>query len=533
MASEWDTYAIDTATYLGSHEFGAGEPTPPTLAAIGNRSVTVDEDLQFQVTATPTDSDAVTLTASNLPAGATFNATNENGTFQWLAASPTGVYSVSFYATDKDGSDSETISITVGEAGSELLAPVIQAASLVQAQQFNANWLASAGATGYRLDVDTNGTFTAGGGGRGATHVSENIQSWTAHGGYGTWTQSIPAGTVNMTRCIVAPAAAASGVGSIGRVQLESSTGILALPALNTVGTVTMNIAAGGAGRTAKLQKYNGSAWDDLTTWTNIGTTGTAFAFDVNDSGSSVQLRLASPSAAIYVHDILVTSSGGAASSFVPGYENRDVGDVTTQVVTGLTEGVTYYYRVQAYNAASNSLYSAMTSVVTTASAGTPPTLNPIGGQEVFLGHDLQFQVSATPTEADAVTLTASNLPAGATFNATNENGTFQWLGAAPTGEYSVVFYAADDDGSDGEAVGIYVYPLPQVGGFVASNGAPAAATFRSVMGQAYRMEFCTDLHADPVVWTEADSDTGDGNDLTLSDTNAVDSMRYYRIVAP
>ena len=67
----------------------------------------------------------------------------------------------------------------------------------------------------------------------------------------------------------------------------------------------------------------------------------------------------------------------------------------------------------------------------------------------------------------------------------------------------------------------------------MASNGAPAAATFRSVMGQAYRMEFCTDLHADPVVWTEADSDTGDGNDLTLSDTNAVDSMRYYRIVAP
>ena len=194
---------------------------------------------------------------------------------------------------------------------------------------------------------------------------------------------------------------------------------------------------------------------------------------------------------------------------------------------------MTYYYRVQAYNAASNSLYSAMTSVVTTASAGTPPTLNPIGGQEVFLGHDLQFQVSATPTEADAVTLTASNLPAGAMFNATNENGTFQWLGAAPTGEYSVVFYAADDDGSDGEAVGIYVYPLPQVGGFVASNGASASATFRSVNGQPYRMEFSLDLMANPVVWSEADSDVGDGNDLTLSDTNNVDLKRFYRIVAP
>ena len=218
----------------------------------------------------------------------------------------------------------------------------------------------------------------------------------------------------------------------------------------------------------------------------------------------------------------------------MPGYENRDVANVTTYAVTGLTEGVTYYYRVKAYNASSNSPYSAVTSVVTTASGGgTPPVLNAIGGQEAFVGHDLQFQVSATPTEADAVTLTASNLPPGATFNATNENGTFQWLAAAPTGEYSVVFYASDDDGSDGEAVGIYVYPLPQVGGFAASNGAPATATFRSVLGQAYRLEFSTNLLTNPVVWTEADSEIGDGNDLTLSDTNAVDLKRFYRIVAP
>ena len=175
-----------------------------------------------------------------------------------------------------------------------------------------------------------------------------------------------------------------------------------------------------------------------------------------------------------------------------------------------------------------------MTSVVATASGeGTPPVLNAIGGQEGFVGYDLQFQVSATPTDADAVTLTASNLPAGAMFNATNQNGTFQWLSASPTGEYSVVFYATDKDGSDGEAVGIYVYPLPQVQTFVASNGAPATATFRSVPGQAYRMEYSLDLQAEPVEWTEADTETGDGNDITLADTNAVDVKRYYRIVAP
>jgi hypothetical protein len=513
----------------------AGVDVPPVLNAIGNRSVDLDGTLQFEVTATPTDGDAVTLTASNLPGGATFGATNENGSFEWIEATPTGVYSVTFYATDENGTDEETITVTVHDPGSELLAPVIQAASAIQAEQFNANWLASAGAMGYILDVGTNETFTGGGGGGGDTNVSENIQSWTARAGYGTWTQSIPAGTVNMTQCIVAPAAAASGVGTTGRVQLQATAGILELPALNTAGIITMHIAAGGAGRNAKLQKYSGGSWVDLTTWTNIGLTGEAFTYEVNDSGASVQLRLASPSSAIYVHDIIVTSTGaGGGPAYVPGYENRDVANVTTFAVTGLTEGVTYYYRAQAYNASSNSPYSAVTSVVTAAASGTPPVLNAIGGQSVFLGATLQFQVSATPTESDVVTLTASNVPAGAVFYPTNELGTFVWASAAPTGEYSVVFYATDKDGSDGEAVGIYVYPLPRVGGFVMSNGTPASATFPSVDGQEYRLEYTLDLTADPVVWEEADSDTGTGGSLTLEDTdNAVDIKRYYRIVAP
>lgn len=537
-AKDWDGYAQDTFDGLGTHTndcSGPGLPTPPVLNPIGNKSVVVDEDLQFQVVATPTDGDEVTLTVDGLPAGAVFNATNETGTFQWIGAAPTGTYSVTFYAEDVDGTDEETISITVGEASTELLAPVIQAASAIQAQQFNANWLASAGARGYILDVDTNGTFSAAGGGGGVTtNVSENIQSWTVRASYGTWTQSIPAGTVNMTRCIVAPAAAASGIGSIGRVQMEAITGILELPALNTAGSVIVNIVAGGASRTAKLQKYNGSTWVDLTTWTGIGTTCAAFTYDVNDSGSSVRLRIASPSHAIYVHDITVTSTGGGGggSTFLPGYENLDVGNVTTCAVTGLTEGVTYYYRAQAYNATSNSPYSAATSVVTAASSGTPPVLNLIGGKDVFLGQTLQFQVSATPTEADAVTLTASNVPPGAVFYPTNEVGTFLWVNASPTGEYSVVFWASDKDGADGEAVGVYVYALPQVGEFAMSNGAPAAATIQSVAGRQYRMEYTLDLAADPVVWEEADSDTGTGGSLTLEDENPADVKRYYRIVA-
>ncbi len=228
-----------------------------------------------------------------------------------------------------------------------------------------------------------------------------------------------------------------------------------------------------------------------------------------------------------------VSGGGGGAPSFVPGYENLDVGNVTTYAVTGLTEGVTYHYRAKAYNATSNSPYSGTTSVVTTASAGTPPVLGAIGNQSVFLGEWLQFAVSATPTESDLVTLTVTNPPVGSAFYKTNELGTFFWSSASPTGLYSVTFNAADKDGGDAETIGITVHPLPKVGTFVVSNGIPASATLPSVLGETYRMEFSLDLLAVPVVWTLADEEPGTGGNITLSDTNNVDLKRYYRIVIP
>ena len=173
-ATEWDGYAVDTFDGLGSHTNECTTPPPPTppiLNPIGNQLGLLGDTLQFPVVATPTDGDAVTLTASNLPAGSSFDTTNENGTFAWISASPTGVYSVTFIATDKDGSDEETISIAVVQG---LPAPVIQAATDVQATQFDANWLASAGAAGYRLDVATNAAFSAGGG-EGDRHTNDCV----------------------------------------------------------------------------------------------------------------------------------------------------------------------------------------------------------------------------------------------------------------------------------------------------------------------------------------------------------------------
>ena len=87
--------------------------TPPTLNAIGNKSTRTNSAISFAVTAVATEGDPVTLTVSNAPVGSTFGATNINGTFSWASPAPAGVYTMTFYAADNDGADSETITITV------------------------------------------------------------------------------------------------------------------------------------------------------------------------------------------------------------------------------------------------------------------------------------------------------------------------------------------------------------------------------------------------------------------------------------
>ena len=142
--------------------------------------------------------------------------------------------------------------------------------------------------------------------------INENIQSWTNRGAYGSYTQVIAAGTVTMTQCMVANAAAATGTCSAGRIQLQASTGIVELPNLSSVGTVEVHLVAGGAGRTLALEYFNGSIWVNLTTFTAIGTTGATYTY-VYNTASATTLRLSSPSAALYVHDIIVTANACSA----------------------------------------------------------------------------------------------------------------------------------------------------------------------------------------------------------------------------
>jgi hypothetical protein len=63
---------------------------------------------------------------------------------------------------------------------------------------------------------------------------------------------------------------------------------------------------------------------------------------------------------------LLEVSTSSSFDSFVDGFHDLDVGDATGRVVTGLSRGTTYYYRVRAYDATAPTGYSE-TSAITTA----------------------------------------------------------------------------------------------------------------------------------------------------------------------
>src|SRR5437763_9407407 len=66
----------------------------------------------------------------------------------------------------------------------------------------------------------------------------------------------------------------------------------------------------------------------------------------------------------------LDVSSSPRFETYVDGYRDLDVGNVTGRVVTQLKQGTTYYYRVRAYNASASGSSGDVASATTTASSG-------------------------------------------------------------------------------------------------------------------------------------------------------------------
>lgn len=142
-----------TVTALRLEVMGVPAPnSPPALTAVGDHSVAVGNLLQFDVVASdPVDGDPVTLWATGVPPWAAFAAvTNAGGVTNTFSGTPaaTGTYHVTFFAGDKDGTNSETVAVTVIQVD-----PVwINEVDYDNPSTDSNEWVEIAGAAGLSLD---------------------------------------------------------------------------------------------------------------------------------------------------------------------------------------------------------------------------------------------------------------------------------------------------------------------------------------------------------------------------------------------
>ncbi len=111
-----ENVALDDVIVRGP--VGTPAETPPQLDAIPEQTATLHTPFSLDITAVPTDGDAVTLTADPLPAGATFTATGGSGTFAWADPTPVGVYTSVVYAVDNDGTNTQNLVLHVQDSTS-------------------------------------------------------------------------------------------------------------------------------------------------------------------------------------------------------------------------------------------------------------------------------------------------------------------------------------------------------------------------------------------------------------------------------
>jgi len=132
-------------------------------------------------------------------------------------------------------------------------------------------------------------------------------------------------------------------------------------------------------------------AWKTLNyTLAPVGTPIAGAATSISSTGFTANWSLAT-SATSYRLDV---STSSTFASFVTGYNNKNVGNVTSSVVTGLTPGTTYYYRVRASNAIGTSTNSNRITVITS----TPVALATLTANPATQAVGQPVQLTATGT---------------------------------------------------------------------------------------------------------------------------------------
>jgi hypothetical protein len=383
---------------------GAGVNTPAIVTTGSSTAIT---SLGATVTGTALQScsaitsSGIQYSLNNLLTGST-SVTGLPATLAGLLANTQYFYRT--FAIDASGTvNGSILSFTTAN----LDAPVATAATAIQDTSFIANWNMVVGATSYKLDVSDSPTFGTlvpasnliiseygeGAGGNkkyieiyNGTGVSVNLANYEIWKNVNGSNWNFNTGNTLATLPLSLTGTLANGA---TYVIANNATDVLGANLYNTFLTFNGDDATGlawngGSGTTFTLIDVVGvQGIDPGTGWAVAGTANatvdkilirkpTVLSPNTNwttSAGTDVASSEWIVSASAYNATNQTTNLGlhtmnNGVASYLPGYENLSVSG-TSQVVTGLTLGTTYYYRVVASSVSSTSTESNVISVLT------------------------------------------------------------------------------------------------------------------------------------------------------------------------
>ncbi|HXF49601.1 MAG TPA: Ig-like domain-containing protein [Verrucomicrobiae bacterium] len=460
---------------------------PPVLNAIGNKSTNENQLLSFRISATDPDGTTPSLSALNVPSGATFvDSLNGAGSFNWTPSfAQAGTYLVTFIASDGTLADSEVVTITVNNVNR---VPVLNA---IGAKSVNENQLLS-----FRVSSsDPDGTtpaLSAVNSPSGAVFVDS-----TNGAGSFTWTPSFAqAGTHNVTFI------ASDGSLADSEVVTITVNNVNRAPVLNAIGAKSVN--------ENQLLSFRVSSTDPDGTVPNLSAlnvpSGATFVDSLNGAGSfnwtpsftqagTYNLTFIASDGSLADSEVVtitvnntnrapVLAPIGAKSTpenqllqFRVSATDPD-GTVLTLSTLNIPSGATFvdsangagsfswtptFFQSGTYNvtfiASDGALADSEIVAITVGNANRAPVLAPIGAKSTNESQLLSFRISASDPDLTTPTLSAIGLPSGSSFvDSLNGAGSFNWTpNFFQSGSYNVTFIASDGSLADSETVTITV----------------------------------------------------------------------------
>jgi uncharacterized protein (TIGR03437 family) len=495
----------------------------PVLTVPGAQMVGEGALLEFTVSATDVDGgQTLTLSAANLPAGAAFNP--ETGVFSWTPSfTQQGAYTVNFTATDNGApslSDTKPVTITVSDthmspsANGQMLATdedVSLPITLTGTDPENlplTYMIVTPPAKGVLQGTAPALTYVPNPNANGADSFTFKVNNGILDSNVAVVALTI--NPINDAPTLSAPEARTATEG-------ETISFTVSVNDVDAGQTLTLSSSALPAGATFNTET---GAFSWTPAFNQSGNY--SIIFSVSDNGNPV--LSANRTTGFVINDInrppVADSFPVTISEDTPGPITLTGSDpdgdtftfiIVTQpahgVLSGTPPNLTYtpaqnYSGPDSFNFKTNDgkvdSVNALVTIAITA-ANDPPVLTVPATLNVNENQAVNFIVSAVdPDGGQTITLSATNLPSGATFNA--PTGAFSWPSAAPVGSYTVSFSATDNGSpalTDTKSVQINVGQ----GNLPPNCTAQTASTNEDTPVQIPLVSACTDPNSNPLTY--------------------------------